>query len=98
MSRILSRISMLTGQISSHALHDVQAQISSGEIRSNTLSADTVSSGSCPTTGDTGVRGWLSAITWPTFSTISLGSRGLPVAFAGQTLVHRPQTVHASVS
>ena len=36
MSRILSRISMLTGQISSHALHDVQAQSSSDVMRSNT--------------------------------------------------------------
>src|SRR5206468_2378398 len=98
MSRILSRISMLTGQISSHALQDVHAQISSGVIRSNTFAADTVSSGSCPTTADTGVRGWLSAMTWPTFNTISLGSSGLPVALAGHTLVHRPHTVQASVS
>ena len=30
---------MFTGQISSHALHDVQAQISSALMRSNTLSA-----------------------------------------------------------
>ena len=36
MSRILSRISMLTGQISSHALQLVHAQISSDVMRSNT--------------------------------------------------------------
>ena len=36
MSRILSRISMLTGQISSHALHDVHAHSSSDVMRSNT--------------------------------------------------------------
>ena len=39
MSRILSRISMFTGQISSHALHDVHAQSSSDVMRSNTESA-----------------------------------------------------------
>src|SRR5713101_909059 len=98
MSRILSRISMFTGQISSQALHDVQAQISSGLIRSNTESAETFSSGSWPTTGDTVPLGDVAAMTCPTLSTISRGSRGLPVAWAGQTLVHRPQTVHASVS
>src|SRR5581483_10774719 len=97
MSRILSRISMLTGQISSHALHDVHAQISSAEMRSNTESAVTVSSASWPTTGDTGPSGAVAAITWPTLRTISRGSRGLPVACAGQTDVHRPHTVHASV-
>ena len=37
---------MLTGQISSHALHDVHAQISSDEMRSNTDAVDTVSSSS----------------------------------------------------
>ena len=36
---------MLTGQISSHALHDVHAQISSGVMRSNTESAPMVISG-----------------------------------------------------
>src|SRR5215210_2319058 len=98
MSRILSRISMFTGQISSHALHDVHAQISSALTRSKTELADTVHSASWPTTGETGPPGWVAAITCPTLRTISRGSRGLPVAWAGQTLVHRPQTVHASVS
>ena len=37
---------MLTGQTSSHALHDVHAQISSGVMRSNTEFAVTVNSGS----------------------------------------------------
>src|SRR5437763_11880997 len=98
MSRILSRISMLTGQISSHALQLVQAQISSGVIRSNTELAVTVSSGSWPTIGETGEPGCDSDITCPTFSTISRGSSGLPVACAGHTLVHRPHTVQAPVS
>src|SRR5687768_5429133 len=98
MSRILSRISMFTGQISSHALHEVHAQISSADTRSNTLAADTVSSGSCPTIGDTGPPGWLSDMTCPTFNTISRGSSGLPVALAGHTDVQRPHTVQASVS
>src|SRR6266481_4780813 len=98
MSRILSRISMFTGQISSHALHDVQAQISSGVMRSNTELAVTVSSASTPTTGEIGPPGAVAAITWPTFNTISRGSSGLPVAWAGQTDVHRPHTVHASAS
>ena len=49
---------MLTGQISSHALHDVQAQISSGVMRSNSESATMVISGSMPIGGDTtGVPG-----------------------------------------
>src|SRR5437588_5268584 len=99
MSRILSRISMFTGQISSHALHDVHAQISSDVMRSNTESALMLISGSSPTTGDTRPpSGPVADITLPTLSTISRGSRGLPVAWAGHTLVHRPQTVHASVS
>ena len=46
MSRILSRISMLTGQISSQALHEVQDHSSSEVMRSNRLSAETVMSGS----------------------------------------------------
>ena len=40
----------------------------------------------------------VAAITSPTFSTISRGSSGLPVACAGHTDVQRPQIVHASVS
>ena len=44
---------MLTGQISSQALHDVHAQISSGVMRSNTESAETTMSGSTPMGGDT---------------------------------------------
>ena len=42
---------MLTGQISSHALHEVQAQISSGVMRSKKLSAETVISGTVPMGG-----------------------------------------------
>ena len=57
-----------------------------------------MSSSSWPTTGDTAPDGCVAAITWPTFNTISRGSSGLPVAWAGHTLVQRPQTVHASVS
>ena len=56
MSRILSRISMFTGQISSHALHDVQAHTSSEVMRSKRLLAPTVISGSTPIGGDTGGR------------------------------------------
>ena len=88
---------MLTGQISSHALHDVQAQISSGVMRSKSESADTVISGSMPMGGEIGgvpVR----AMTSPVLSTISRGSSGLPVAWAGHTDVHRPHIVQASVS
>ena len=40
----------------------------------------------------------VAAITSPTLSTISRGSSGLPVAWAGQTLVQRPHIVQASVS
>src|SRR5437868_13941432 len=98
MSRILSRISMFTGQISSHALHDVHAQISSAEMRSNTELAEMVSSASCPMTGDTGPAGRVAAMTLPTLVTISRGSSGFPVAWAGHTEVHRPQIVQASVS
>src|SRR4051812_28319720 len=97
MSRILSRISMLTGQISSHALQLVHAHNSSDEMRSNTLSDATAISLSTPTGGDT-VGSPVAAMTSPTFNTISRGSSGLPVACAGQTDVQRPQIVHASVS
>ena len=44
---------MLTGQISSHALQLVHAQISSGDTRSNTLLAPIEISGSMPTAGET---------------------------------------------
>src|SRR3954465_14058016 len=97
MSRILSRISMLTGQISSHALHDVHAQSSADVMRSNTESAVMVMPGAVLTGGDT-AGAPVAAITSPTFSTISRGSSGLPVACAGHTDVHRPHTVQASVS
>src|SRR4051812_39060850 len=100
MSRILSRISMLTGQISSHALQLVHAQISSGVMRSNTELELIVISASTPSGGDTRpveVCAEVAAITSPVLSTISRGSRGLPVACAGQTLVQRPHIVHASV-
>src|SRR4051812_22873482 len=66
MSRILSRISMLTGQISSHALHEVHAQISSGVIRAKTELAVIVSAASDPMTGETGPPGWVAAMTLPT--------------------------------
>ena len=88
---------MFTGQISSHALHEVQAHTSSGVMRSKRLSAMTVISGSTPIGGDTGgvpVR----AMTSPVLSTISRGSSGLPVAWAGHTDVQRPHIVQASVS
>src|SRR5262245_14427688 len=97
MSRILSRISMFTGQISSHALHDVHDHNSSDVMRSNTESAEIVTLFGVPTGGDT-TGSPVAAITSPTFRTISRGSSGLPVAFAGHTDVHRPQIVHASVS
>src|SRR4051812_24765707 len=97
MSRILSRISMFTGQISSHALHDVQAQSSSDVMRSNTELAVMVMPSAVLTGGDT-TGSPVAAITSPTFSTISRGSSGLPVACAGHTDVQRPQIVHASVS
>src|SRR3954453_6538977 len=97
MSRILSRISMFTGQISSHALHDVHAHTSSAVMRSNNESAVIVISASVPIGGDTaGVP--VAAMTSPVFSTISRGSSDLPVACAGQTDGHRPHIVHASVS
>src|SRR6476660_4000448 len=97
MSRILSRISMLTGQISSHALHDVHAQSSAYVMRSNTESAVMVMPGAVLTGGDT-AGSPVAAMTSPTFSTISRRSSGLPVACAGHTDVHRPQIVQASVS
>ena len=88
---------MFTGQISSHALHDVHAHSSSDVMRSNTESAPMVMSRSSPTGGDT-TGSPVAAITSPTFSTISRGSSGLPVILAGHTDVQRPHTVHASVS
>ncbi|CAB4667140.1 unannotated protein [freshwater metagenome] len=97
MSRILSRISMLTGQISSQALQVVQAQTSSEVMRSNTELARTEIPSTTPTGGEV-CGDAVAFITSPTLRTISRGSSGLPVACAGQTEVQRPQTVHASVS
>src|SRR5437870_594992 len=97
MSRILSRISMLTGQISSQALQVVQAQTSSAVIRSSTEPAEIVISESTVTGGGTFGEA-VAAITSPTLSTISRGSSGLPVLLAGHTDVQRPQIVQASVS
>ncbi len=88
---------MSTGQISSQALQVVQAQSSSGVMRSNTESAPIVMSRSTPTGGAT-TGSPVAAITSPTFRTISRGSSGFPVACAGHTDVHRPQIVQASVS
>src|SRR6478735_9209221 len=97
MSRILSRISMLTGQISSHALHDVHAHTSSAEMRSNSEDDWIVISGTVEIGGDT--EGLPEAsMTSPVLRTISRGSSGLPVAWAGHTEVHRPHMVQASVS
>src|SRR6185295_4092984 len=98
MSRILSRISMLTGQISSHALQLVHAHSSSGVIRSKRELDEIVISESVPSGGLTWPCAAVAAITSPVFNTISRGSSGFPVACAGHTLVHRPHIVHASVS
>ena len=89
---------MLTGQISSHALHEVHAQISSGLMRSNIELDEMVMPRSMPIGGDTGPPAAVAAMTSPVLSTISRGSSGLPVAWAGHTLVHRPHMVQASVS
>ena len=88
---------MFTGQFSSQALQVVQAQISSGVIRSNSELAPMVISATVPMGGETtGVP--VAAITSPVLRTISRGSSGLPVAWAGQTAVHRPHIVQLSVS
>src|SRR6266850_5961197 len=88
---------MLTGQISSQALHVVQAQTSSAVIRSRTEPAEMVISESTVTGGATlGLA--VAAITSPILRTISRGSSGLPVLLAGHTEVQRPQMVQASVS
>src|SRR5256885_4557544 len=88
---------MLPGEISSQALQVVQAHTSSGVIRSSTEPADTVMSASTVTGGGTFGEA-VAAITSPTLRTISRGSSGLPVLFAGHTEVQRPQIVQASVS
>ena len=88
---------MLTGQISSHALQLVQAHTSSAVMRSKTESDSTLISSMTPRGGDTaGVP--VRLMTSPVLSTISRGSSGLPVAWAGQTEVQRPHIVQASVS
>ena len=92
---------MLTGQISSQALQDVHAQISSELIRSNSEFELMVISTSVPIGGVTrppGACEAVAAMTSPVLRTISRGSSGLPVACAGHTLVHRPHIVQASVS
>ena len=74
---------MLTGQISSHALHVVQAHTSSEVTRSKIEFAPIVISESTDNGGDTfppGACVAVAAITSPVFNTISRGSSGLPVA------------------
>lgn len=66
-------------------------------MRSNSEFVEMVISGTTPTGGDTGGVPE-AAITSPVLSTISRGSRDLPVACAGHTAVQRPQIVQASVS
>ena len=75
----------------------MQAQSSSAVMRSNNELAPIVISWSVPSGGAT-TGSPVAAITSPTLSTISRGSSGLPVAWAGHTLVHRPHIVQASVS
>ena len=88
---------MLTGQISSQALHEVQAQTSSGVTRSKRELAEMVMSATTPSGGETcGVP--VAAITSPDLRTISRGSSDLPVACAGHTDVQRPHMVQASRS
>ena len=57
-----------------------------------------VISRSTPIGGETSRRRRCAAMTSPVFSTISRGSSGLPVAWAGHTDVQRPHIVQASVS
>ena len=75
----MSRISIFTGHISSQALQDVQAQISSGVTLSNIELAEIEISASTPMGGDT-AGSPVAAITSPVLRIISLGSRGFPVA------------------
>ena len=98
MSRILSRISMFTGQISSHARHVVHAHTSSAVMRSNNELAPILISESIDNGGVTEPCAAVAAMTSPVFKTISRGSSDLPVACAGHTLVQRPHMVHESVS
>ena len=89
---------MLTGQISSQARQDVQAHSSSVLMRSNIQLAGT-STVSSPLLRGGEVGGLpVRAMTSPVLSTISRGSRGFPVAWAGHTEVQRPHIVQASVS
>ena len=89
---------MLTGQFSSQALHVVQAHTSSGVMRSNSeAGADGDLRRRCRSAArPAGVP--VAAMTSPVLSTISRGSSGLPVAWAGHTAVHRPHIVQLSVS
>ena len=85
---------MFTGQISSQARQVTQANTSSGRTRSKRWPSPS-SMASVDTGPETPTT---EAATSPVLSTISLGSRGLPVMLAGHTEVHRPQMVQASVS
>ena len=97
MSRILSRISIFTGHISSQARQLVHAQSSSPVTLSNIEFAEIVISASTPNGGET-TGSPVAAMTSPVFRTISRGSKDFPVAWAGQTLVQRPHMVQESVS
>ena len=89
---------MLTGQISSHALQlRARPELLGGDPleqrvrRDRDLGVDADRRATRPAAP-------VAAMTSPTFSTISRGSSGLPVACAGHTLVQRPHIVQASVS
>ena len=72
-------------------------QLVGGDPIEHPVGSCTSISGSTPIGGDT-AGSPVRAMTSPVFSTISRGSSGLPVAWAGQTDVQRPHMVQASVS
>ena len=99
MSRILSRISMFDrADLVARLARSCTTRSPRRVMRSNSELADDRDLGVDADAAATPV-GWpVAAITSPVLSTISRGSSGLPVAWAGHTDVQRPHIVQASVS
>ncbi len=91
-STIVSMCSMSTGHSSTHAPHVVHAQTASS---STTPGTSACGSNASPAACAARIAG-PSARAWSRRSMMSsFGDRGLPVFHAGQTLWHRPHSVHA---
>ena len=91
MSTMWSTCSMLTGHSCMHAPQVVQSQITSSSITSGLRGTFSYSA---PRAFAARISGPFSNRWSRRFITRSFGESGLPVFHAGQTLWHRPHSVH----